>query len=456
MTRLNGSRMPEEFAWGVATAAYQIEGGRHEDGKGESIWDRFSDQGRLKDPGDVAADHYHRWEEDLDLLSERDLSAYRFSIAWTRVIPDGDGEVNEKGLDFYRRLVEGMRERGIEPYLTLYHWDLPQALQDRGGWASRQTVDAFTRYAGVVADALGDVVDHWITQNEPWVSALLGHLEGVFAPGITDWPTALTVGHHLLLSHGRATEEIRSRVDDVSVGIALDCRPVIPASDSDEDVAAARHFDGFRNRWFFDPVFGRGYPDDMMSVYRDRDRIDPSLVRADDLDLIASPIDFIGVNYYTTLTIGEGAEESDHLEGEPGSDPSPGYTETGWKIDPDGLRSYLEHLSVTYSPASILVTENGASFSDGPDDDGDVDDQRRISYLEGHIAAITSAKDHGVPVDGYFVWSFLDNLEWVDGFSQRFGLVWVDFETGERIPKASFDWYAGVAATGMLPGRWSH
>ncbi|HEX5696056.1 MAG TPA: GH1 family beta-glucosidase [Acidimicrobiia bacterium] len=441
------------FTWGVATASYQIEGGRHEDGKGDSIWDRFSDEGRLQDRGDVAADHYHRWEEDLDLLAGRGIGAYRFSVAWSRVIPDGDGEVNRKGLDFYRRLVEGMAERGIVPYLTLYHWDLPQALQDKGGWASRQTVDAFARYAGVVADALGDLVGHWITQNEPWVAAMLGHLEGVFAPGISDWRTALVVGHHLLLSHGRAVEEIRSRVPDASVGIALDCRPATAASDSDQDVAAARHFDGFRNRWFFDPVFGRGYPEDVMRVYHDRGRIDPSLLQTDDHDLIATPIDFIGVNYYTTLTIAAGQEEADHLEGVPGTDPLPEFTETGWKIDPQGLESYLGHVSATYSPASILVTENGASYSDGPDDQGIVDDQRRISYLEGHIAAVLSAREGGAPVDGYFVWSFLDNLEWVQGFSQRFGLVWVDFTTGLRIPKASLDWYAGVAATGRLPGR---
>jgi beta-glucosidase len=361
--------------------------------------------------------------------------------------------VNRKGLDFYRRLVEGMVERGIDPYLTLYHWDLPQALQDKGGWASRQTVDAFARYAGVVADALGDLVGHWITQNEPWVAAMLGHLEGIFAPGISDWRTALVVGHHLLLSHGRAVEEIRSRVSNSSVGIALDCRPASAASDSDQDVVAARHFDGFRNRWFFDPVFGRGYPEDVMRVYHDRGRIDGSLLQTDDHDLIATPIDFIGVNYYTTLTIAAGQDESDHLEGEPGTDPVPGYTETGWKIDPRGLESYLGHLSATYSPASILVTENGASYSDGPDDQGVVDDQRRISYLEGHIAAVISAREHGSPVDGYFVWSFLDNLEWVQGFSQRFGLVWVDFTTGQRIPKASLDWYAGIAATGRLPER---
>jgi len=446
------ARLPEDFAWGVATSAYQVEGGRHEDGKGESIWDRFSDEGRLRDRGDVAVDHYHLWEQDLDLLAERGVPAYRFSVAWTRVIPDGDGEVNRAGLDFYRRFVEGMRSRGITPYLTLYHWDLPQPLQDRGGWASRNTVDAFARYAGVLADALGDHVGHWITQNEPWVSAMLGYKDGYFAPGIADWSQALSASHHLLLSHGRATEEIRSRLGNAAVGIAIDCRPTAPATPSEEDRSAAEHFDGFRNRWFFDPVFGLGYPEDMMSLYVDKGKVEPEMIIADgDLDEIAAPIDFLGLNYYTTVSVGAGAEETDETEMAPTVDPTPGYTETGWKIDPDGLRRYLEHLSASYSPASILITENGASYSDGPDETGEIDDWRRIDYLRDHIAAVIEARENGVPVDGYFVWSFLDNLEWLDGFSQRFGLVWVDTNTMQRIPKRSFDWYAEVARTGTLP-----
>jgi beta-glucosidase len=448
---MTSARPPADFVWGVATSAYQVEGARGEDGKGESIWDRFSDRGRMQDPGDVAVDHYHRWEKDLDLLAERDIPAYRFSVAWTRILPEGDGEVNRAGLDFYRRLVSGMRDRSITPYLTLYHWDLPQSLQDKGGWASRETVDAFARYAGIVADALGDHVEHWVTQNEPWVTAMLGHKDGVFAPGISDWPTALSVGHHLLLSHGRAADEIRSRVGGASVGISIDCRPAVAATDSDEDVAAARHFDGFRNRWFFDPVFGHGYPDDMMRTYQDRGRIDLSVLQPGDLDVIATPIDFLGLNYYTTLRIRAGSEESEDSESGPGPNPPDGYTEMGWKIDPGGLASYLEHLSDTYAPPSILVTENGASYSDGPDENGVIDDQRRISYLRGHIEAVTSTRERGIPVDGYFVWSFLDNLEWVHGFSSRFGLVWVDEQTKERLPKRSFDWYATVARTGTLP-----
>lgn len=433
--------MTRDFVWGVATSAFQVEGARHADGKGESIWDRFSDDGRLRHPGDFAADHYHRLEEDLDLLAGLGVDAYRFSTAWTRVIPDGDGEVNAAGLDFYRRLTTGLVDRGIQPYLTLYHWDLPQALQEQGGWASRRTVDAFARYAGIMADALGDRVGVWITQNEPWVSAFLGHRDGVFAPGIEDWPTALVAGHHLLLSHGRAVEAIRSARPGATVGIALDCRPSVPADD--DAIAANRHFDGFRNRWFFDPVFGRGYPEDIVADYVDRGHLPggiDALVEPGDMDLIGTRIDFIGVNYYTTIAVAVGAEEDDEPEGPVGADPPEGFTEMGWRNDPGGLTAFLVRVTDDYGPESILVTENGASYSDGPDHDGRVRDIRRIEYLDSHIDAVMTARQRA-PVDGYFVWSFLDNLEWVQGFSQRFGLVWVDPETGRRIPKDSYFWY---------------
>ncbi len=391
--------------------------------------------------GDVACDHYHRWEQDLDLLAELGVTAYRFSVAWTRILPNGDGDVNAEGLSFYRGLVEGMRERGIEPWLTLYHWDLPQALQDRGGWLNRQTVDAFAGYAGVVADGLGDVVTHWITQNEPWVAAFLGHRDGVFAPGLTDWNAALTAAHHLLLSHGRAVETIRDKVASARVGIAIDCRPATPASSIDID--ATRHFDGFRNRWFFDPIFGRGYPGDILGAYSSAGRIvdPPEFVHDGDMATIATPLDFLGLNYYTTTVVSSGSEEEDEPFRPPGVDQPDGVTEMGWLIDPEGLRDYLVHLSTEYSPPSIAVTENGASYSSAPDPDGEVHDALRIDYLESHIAAVVEAIEMGVPVEGYFVWSFLDNIEWVMGTSQRFGLVWVDFESLERVPKESFYWY---------------
>ena len=374
--------------------------------------------------------------EDLDLLADLGVSAYRFSVSWPRVIPDGDGRVNQAGLDFYRRLVAGLRARGIAPYVTLYHWDLPQALQDKGGWASRSTVDAFARYACVVAGALGEHATHWITQNEPWITTMLGHRDGLFAPGVSDWPTATTVGHHLLLSHGHAVEEIRGVVPGATVGIGIDCRPAEPASDSDEDLAATRYYDGTRNRWFFDPVFGRGYPDDVMRVYVDRGRIGPGVIAKGDMETIAIPIDFLGLNYYTTVTIAAGDDDPAESGPPPGNDPRPGHTDMGWKVDPDGLTRYLRHLNDTYAPASILITENGASYSDGPDANGVIDDRRRIDYLRSHVGAIAEARAEQVPVDGYFVWSFMDNLEWVEGFSQKFGLVWVDRETLDRTPKA--------------------
>ncbi len=437
------------FRWGVSTSAYQIEGARFEDGKGESIWDRFADDGHMPSGGDIACDHYHRLEEDLDLLADLGVNAYHFSVAWTRVIPDGAGRTNTGGLGFYDRLVDGLLDRGIEPWLTLYHWDLPQALQDRGGWSSRSTVGAFARYAAVVADSLGDRVKHWITHNEPWVATYLGHLYGVFAPGIRDWETAIEVGHNILLSHGRAVEAIRDTVDSASVGISLDCRPNSPATESAEDRAAAKHFDGFRNRWFFDPIFGRGYPEDMLRAFHVEGRIDglePSFVRGGDLDQIATPIDFLGLNYYTTASVAAGTEESDNAERPPGPDQPEGYTEMGWAIDPHGLRDYLGLVNSRYQPRSIVVTENGASYSDGPGDGGVIGDQRRIDYLQGHVEAVVAAAEAGVPVDGYFVWSLLDNLEWTQGFDQRFGLVWVDHETQKRRPKQSFHWYGELVA----------
>jgi len=430
------------FAWGVATSAYQIEGGRHAGGKGVSIWDRFSDEGRLRDRGDVASDHYHRLDEDLDLLADLGVTAYRFSTAWTRIIPDGDGPASREGVDFYERLITGLEERGIEPCLTLYHWDLPQALQEKGGWKSRGTIDAFARYATIVAENFGDRIGRWITQNEPWVAAFPGHRDGVFAPGLTSWETALIVAHNLLLSHGRATEAIRRVVPDAKIGIALDCRPSAPAND--RSVEANRYFDGFRNRWFFDPVFARGYPEDMVSVYTARGHL-PSgidgLVADGDMDEIATPIDLLGLNYYTTVTISAHNEESDEPEGTVGPEAPEGFTEMGWRNDPGGLTGFLQRVADTYDPVSIIITENGASYSDAPDRNGRVKDNRRIAYLDAHISAVEEARSSGVPVDGYFVWSFLDNIEWTQGFSQRFGLVWVDKDTGNRVPKDSYYWY---------------
>jgi beta-glucosidase len=434
----------DDFSWGVATSAYQIEGGRFEGGKGESIWDRFADEGRMPETGDVACDHYHRWREDIALMKDLGVRAYRFSIAWTRVMPDGVGPVNVAGIAFYRDLIEALLEAGIAPWPTLYHWDLPQALQDRGGWANRDTAEAFAAYADATSAALGDRVSHWITHNEPWVATFVGHVDGRFAPGVEDWGIGLRAAHHLLLSHGLTVAAIRRNVPGASVGIALDCRPARPASPDLADQAAARHFDGFRNRWFFDPVFGRGYPSDMVDSYHRRGRLEEArlpFVEPGDLETIAEPIDFLGLNYYTSLAISAGSEESEETAEPPTADPPDGYTEMGWPITPAALTEYLQHLATTYEPAAIVITENGASYSDAPGADGAIHDVRRIAYLDEHTDAVATALAAGVPVAGYFVWSLLDNLEWTSGYSQRFGLVWVDHETGERVPKDSYLWY---------------
>lgn len=442
---------PPGFVWGAATSAFQIEGGRT-DGKGQSIWDTFSDRGRLADRADLACDHYHRWPADVALMKELGLDAYRLSIAWTRILPEGTGAVNQKGVDFYKRLIDGVIEAGITPWVTLHHWDLPQTLQNQGGWAARETVGAFVEYVEVVVAALGDRVSHWITQNEPWVAAVLGYAEGVFAPGVADWKSGILAGHHLLLAHGEGMAAIRSRSVNAKVGLALDCRPARPASQRAEDVDAWKHFDGYRNRWFFDPLFGHGYPDDIMSSYRGMGRIhDVEWIRNGDLDLISSPIDFLGLNYYTSLVIEAGQEEGERSGVDPGPQPPPGFTEMGWAVTPEALTEFLGRINEDYWQGPIYITENGASYSDGPGRDGAIHDVRRIEYLHSHLAAIEAAIDQGMPVAGYFHWSLLDNLEWLAGFSQRFGLIHVDPETMVRTPKASFEWYRDVIARNGLP-----
>ena len=431
----------KRFIWGVGTSAYQIEGAWDADGKGPSIWDTMAHTLPMADTGDTACDHYNRLDQDLDLLAETGVDAYHFSTAWTRVLPDGVGTPNEAGLEFYDRLIDGLLERGIAPWLTLYHWDLPQVLQDRGGWTNRESVAWFTKYAALMADRFGDRVKNWMTINEPWVIAVLGHLEGVFAPGLTDWPSTLAAAHHLLMAHGSATLAIRSAVPDAHIGLSLDCRPAEPASETAADVAAAHHFDGFRNRWFFDPVFGKGYPTDMVDAYVSKGRLGPALVQPGDEDLIATPIDFCGINYYTSVRVAAGEEETDEAEGPIGDNPPEDYTEMGWLVDPDALEQFLLRVHEEWSPKSIVVTENGASYSTGPGEDGAVHDAERIEYLDGHINATLRARALGAPIDGYFVWSFLDNLEWRAGYSQRFGIVWVDHDTQQRIPKDSAYWY---------------
>lgn len=439
-----------EFKWGVATSAFQVEGAARADGKGESIWDRYcSIPGNVVDgsTGEVACDHYNRMPEDVRLMADLGIGAYRFSIAWSRILPEGTGPVNRAGLDFYDRLVDELLEAGITPLATLYHWDLPQALQDRGGWPERTTADAFVRYAEAVSERLGDRIHDWITHNEPWVAAFAGHLEGVHAPGERDWGRALAAAHHILLSHGRAVPVLRANSRGSRIGIALDCRPSRPASGDPADARAQQHFDGFRNRWLFDPVFGRGYPQDMVAEFRARGRYPgerPPFERPSDAAEIGAPIDFLGINYYTSIAVSAGLDETEDTGVEPGGDPPPGHTEMGWPITPGALTGFLERVHHEYGPIPMMITENGASYSDGPGSDGRIDDRRRIHYLQAHITAMGEAIERGVPVNGYFVWSLLDNLEWSLGFTQRFGIVWVDHATGERIPKASYDWFSDL------------
>jgi beta-glucosidase len=446
-----GGALPPGFRFGVATAAYQIEGAAREDGRGESIWDRFAHTpGRVAggDTGDVACDHYHRWRSDLDLMAALGVEAYRFSIAWPRVMPDGTGAVSAPGLRFYRRLAEGLRERGIEPIATLYHWDLPQALQDRGGWAARDTGERFADYASVIGAELGDVVSEWITINEPWVVAFQGHAHGTKAPGMRDWATALRASHHALLAHGLGTQALRAVVPDAKVGITLNLAPVHPAGP--DDISAALRMDGHLNRWFLDPL-GRGaYPDDMLELYERR--FGPlDAVQAGDLSAIATPTEFMGVNYYAPMRVR--ADASGHPLDVGQAAPHPPTTAMGWEVAPDGLRELLVRVRDDYGDVPIYVTENGASYDDPPVQDGRVDDPERTAYLESHLTALRAAVAEGVRVERYCVWSLLDNFEWEHGYAKRFGIVFVDYETQRRIPKRSGLWYRDYIARARGGGR---
>jgi beta-glucosidase len=443
---------PDDFLWGTATSSYQIEGAVDEDGRGPSIWDTFTHTpGTIEDgsTGDVACDHYHRWREDVQLMADLGVDAYRFSIAWPRILPEGTGTVNEPGLDFYDRLVDGLLDAGITPFVTLYHWDLPQALQDQGGWADRAIVPAFAAYAETVAKRLGDRVTHWITHNEPWVVAFLGHYFGEHAPGEQDLTTALQVAHHLLVSHGQATQALRASADDPQVGITLNLTSARPAHDPDTDAAAVRRADGFQNRWFLDPVYGRGYPDDLVAHYGDR----MPAMEDGDLDLAAVPTDFLGVNYYRPQWVEPAPDDPlgfASLGPETLADRGYTITEMGWPVDPSGLRDLLSRLDADYPVEAIYITENGAAFPDTVED-GTVDDPQRIAYYQGHLEATADAIADGAPLDGYFAWSLLDNFEWAFGYTKRFGLVYVDYDTQARIPKASARWYRDVIDANALP-----
>ena len=448
------ARFPSSFRFGAATAAYQIEGAVDVDGRGRSIWDTHSHApGRITggDTGDVACDHYHRMEQDVALMTELGLDAYRFSVAWPRIIPDGDGEVEPRGLDFYRRLVAELDAAGIEPIVTLYHWDLPQALQDRGGWANRATVDAFVRYAEVVQDALGDRARTFATFNEPWCSAFLGYADGEHAPGLTDPRASLRAAHHLLVAHGAAVRAMRRAAGEHhDLGIVLNLIPMVAASQDPVDVAAAWKVDGLQNRLFLDGILRGELPSDVRALFERFGAADAVL--PDDGALVAQPIDLLGVNYYnrqhvaaqpstpTVATAFPGCEDVAFL---PPPEPT---TAMGWGIEPHGLTEMLARVQREYGAPPMAVCENGAAFDDRPGPSGEVDDPERTSFIDVHLGAIADAIDEGVDVRAYYVWSLLDNFEWAHGFGRRFGIVAVDYDTQVRTIKSSGRWYRDLIA----------
>ena len=452
------SEFPPGFLWGVATASYQVEGAVAEDGRGPSIWDTFSHTPGLThngDNGDQAVDHYHRFADDVALMAELGVNAYRFSISWPRILPEGTGRINEAGIDFYRRLCKELIGAGITPAATLYHWDLPQALQDRGGWLNRESVDWFARYASVAKESLGDLIQVWTTLNEPWCSAFLGHSSGEHAPGIKESPKSFVAAHHLMLAHHAGIRAMRasSPPNSDQLGIVLNLIPAWPATDSEEDAVAASLVDAVSNRLFTGAVFDGTYPDDVLAMierYGVEDQIDLT-----ELASAVEPIDFLGVNYYNV----------NHVQHAPGAEPMgawpgawearvtrpPGeLTEMGWGVEPEGLQWMLERIGREQPGLPLYVCENGAAYPDVVSPDGSIDDPARTAYLQSHIGAIHNAIAQGVNVDGYFVWSLLDNFEWARGYEKRFGIVRVDLDTMARTIKASGNWYRDFIA-GRVP-----
>ncbi len=435
-----GRRFPDRFLWGTATSAYQIEGAADAEGKGESIWDRFCTiPGKIADGSDgrTACDHYHRYADDVALMRRLNLDAYRFSIAWTRVMPTGRGPVNQAGLDFYDRLVDELLAAGITPFATLYHWDLPQALEDLGGWPARSTAEAFAEYASVAVDRLGDRVTAWTTMNEPFVIANLGYLTGEHAPGRTNLADAVAASHHVLLGHGLATAAIRAARSDVEVGITLNFTPVTPVGSSPFALDRQRVTNEYENLWYSEPIGGRGYP----AFTVERLGWDQHEVLPGDMELISAPIDFLGVNFYTRKIVG--AIDGERID-------RGDRTTMGWEIHPEALGDLLRTLHGDYKFPRIYITENGAAMPDTDRVEGLVADRDRIDYIADHLGQLLDVIDEGVPVAGYFAWSLLDNFEWAHGYGPKFGLVEVDTDTLERTPKQSAIWYSELARTNEL------
>ncbi|MEJ7138375.1 GH1 family beta-glucosidase [Amphibiibacter pelophylacis] len=431
---LTRADFPQDFVWGVATSAYQIEGAVQEGGRGPSVWDVFCQKpGVIADASDGsrACEHYQRWESDVDLIASLGVNAYRFSVSWPRVQPLGEGAWNEAGFAFYDRLLSRLEALGIEAHLTLNHWDLPQALQEKGGWESRETCEHFVRYALEISRRFGSRVKSLCTHNEPWVIAVLGHEHGVFAPGIKSRRAAIQVAHHLLLSHGMALKAMREAGVKAALGIVLNLSPIYPASSSAADVAKARLDDGLNARWYLDPLFFGRYPADVMAHLGN----DAPVVQAADMAMIAQPLDFLGVNYYTRNFASSGNPWDVSSTGNQ-------VTDMGWEVYPQGLTELLCRLHADYPVPSLWVTENGAAFKD-TERDGVVDDPDRVAYLQRHIQAAWNAREKGVPVGAYFAWSLMDNFEWASGYAKRFGLVYVNYQTQQRTLKSSAHWYSG-------------
>jgi len=447
---------PRDFKWGTATSSYQIEGAPTAGGKGPSVWDSFSHiEGKIKngDTGDTACDHYHLWRDDIGLLKKLGVNAYRFSISWPRIFPTGkENEPNQIGLDFYSRLVDALLENQITPFITLNHWDIPQGLENIGGWTERNIVHDFVKYSYHVSKHLGDRVRNWITHNEPWCVSYLGYIEGHKPPGlINKWSKSLATAHHLLLSHGMAIPEIRNNSKQSEIGITLNLNTAIPASGSTYDEDACRFFDGQFNRLYLNPLYNNEYPDDVFEYLKTKNLIsesDLNFIKQGDLNIISTKTDFLGVNYYSRAVIRN--EEIDEKNNLPRNVDMGPKTDFGWEIYPPGIYDLLMKLKNEYKVQNIYITENGCSYGDGPNSEGKINDTRRIEYYHSHLTELKRAIEDGVPCSGYFAWSLMDNFEWAQGFSQRFGLIWVDFETLERIPKESYYWYKKyISANGL-------
>jgi len=432
-------KFANDFLWGTATASYQIEGAYNEDGKGESIWDSFAHTpGKIvKDyNGDIACDHYHRYQEDIALMKEIGVNSYRFSIAWSRLFPNGKGKVNQKGLDFYKSLISELNKNNIKPMATIYHWDLPQSLQFHGGWTNKDTVKYFLQYSDLLFEELGDVVDKWVTFNEPWCISFLSNQIGAHAPGLKDYRTALKVAHNLMVAHGKTIDLYREKNLNNDIGITLNLSPVEPMADSDSDKGAALLMDCYKNRWFLDPIFKGEYPEELYNIYQNE--FGDFTEGYEDISTAKRELDFLGVNYYSRTLVRY--KQDDILRSQQVS-PEGKYTDMGWEVYPDGLYELLKRIDKDYGPLPIYITENGAAYKDELED-GEIHDIKRLNYLKTHFQSAARAIEDGIPLKGYFIWTLLDNFEWAFGYTKRFGLLYTDYENNlKRIWKDSAKWF---------------